>query len=202
VLIAIAVRPRQLPARLSGTMERAIGMGGMSRLELGALSAGEAQRLLGEAVKGRAAEALYAESGGNPFYLKQLARAPLRSGARGAGGVSLAGVEVPWGVAAALTEEFELLDDGARRVLEGASVAGDPFEPELAAAAADVSEDDALEALDDLLRRDLVRTTEVPRRFRFRHPLVRAAATRARQERGAWALKSAMPRRLRRAERR
>jgi predicted ATPase len=55
VLIAIAVRPRQLPARLSGTLERAIRTGAMSRVELGALSAPEAQQLIGEAVKGRAA---------------------------------------------------------------------------------------------------------------------------------------------------
>jgi predicted ATPase len=85
VLIAIAVRPRQLPARLSGTLERAIRTGAMSRVELGALSAPEAQQLIGEAVKGRAAEALYAESAGNPFYLQQLARAPLRPGAGGRG---------------------------------------------------------------------------------------------------------------------
>jgi hypothetical protein len=39
----------------------------MTRVELGALSAAEAQQLLGEAVKGRASDALYAESGGNPF---------------------------------------------------------------------------------------------------------------------------------------
>jgi ATP/maltotriose-dependent transcriptional regulator MalT len=186
VLVAIAVRPRQLPALLSGTIERAIGTGGMSRLELGALSAGEAQQLLGDAARGPAADALYAESGGNPFYLKQLANAPRRSDGLGAGDVSLSGVEVPWGVAAALTEEFALLPDSARRVLEGASVAGDPFEPELAAAAAGMSETDALEALDELLRRDLVRATEVPRRFRFRHPLVRAAVYH--EAPGAWRL--------------
>jgi ATP/maltotriose-dependent transcriptional regulator MalT len=175
VLIAIAVRPRQLAPRLSGTMERAIGAGGMRRLELGALSAVEAQQLLGQAFEGRAADELYAESGGNPFYLKQLARVPLRPGGRDTGGVSLSGVEVPRGVAAALTEELALLGDRARRVLEGASVAGDPFEPDLAAAAGGVSEDEVLEALDELLRRDLVRSTDVPRRFSFRHPLVRAA---------------------------
>ena len=32
-----------------------------------------------------------------------------------------------------------------------------------------------MEALDELLRLDLLRTTDVPRRFRFRHPLVRRA---------------------------
>jgi predicted ATPase len=185
VLMAIAVRPRQVPALLSASMERAISAGAMSRVELGALSPGEAQQLLGEAVNDREADALYAESGGNPFYLKQLARAPLRRDG-GAGNVSLSGVEVPWGVAAALTEEFALLAGGERRVLEGASVAGDPFEPELVAAAAEVSEGDALDALDELLRRDLVRTTDVPRRFRFRHPLVRAAVYDGAP--GAWRL--------------
>ena len=45
--------------------------------------------------------------------------------------------------------------------------------PELAAAAADLPE--ALGTLDELLHADLVRPTEVPRRFRFRHPLIRRA---------------------------
>ena len=50
-----------------------------------------------------------------------------------------------------------------------------PFEPELAAAAAGVEEDAVLMALDELLETDLVRGTDQPRRFRFRHPLVRRA---------------------------
>ena len=58
-------------------------------------------------------------------------------------------------------------------------MAGDPFEPELAAAAAGVAEPAALDGLDELLRRDLVRHTDVPRRFRFRHPLVRRAVYEA-----------------------
>jgi DNA-binding NarL/FixJ family response regulator len=54
-------------------------------------------------------------------------------------------------------------------------VAGDPFEPELAAAAAATPEAAAIDALDELLQLDLIRSTDVPRRFRFRHPLVRRA---------------------------
>ena len=38
-----------------------------------------------------------------------------------------------------------------------------------------MSEAEAIDALDELLERDLVRQTDVPRRFRFRHPLVRGA---------------------------
>ena len=63
----------------------------------------------------------------------------------------------------------------ARRLLEGAAVAGDPFEPDLAAAAAQLGEHDALELLDGLLEAGLVRETGVPRQFTFRHPLVRRA---------------------------
>ena len=79
-----------------------------------------------------------------------------------------------------------LLSDGARLVLEGAAVAGDPFEPELAAAAAGDGRAAAMDALDELLRLDLVRPTDVPRRFRFRHPLVRRAVYEATP--GGWRL--------------
>ena len=68
-----------------------------------------------------------------------------------------------------------MLCDTARLVLQGAAVAGDPFEPELAGAAAGTSEASTMDALDELLPLDLVRETDVPRRFRFRHPLVRRA---------------------------
>ena len=60
-------------------------------------------------------------------------------------------------------------------MLQGAAVAGDPFEPELAAAAAAIPDHEAVDGLDELLALDLVRPTDVPRRFRFRHPLVRQA---------------------------
>jgi ATP/maltotriose-dependent transcriptional regulator MalT len=85
-----------------------------------------------------------------------------------------------------LAEELTLLSGGGRRVLEGAAVAGDPFEPELAAAAAATSEAAAMHAVDELLERDLIRTTDVPRRFRFRHPLVRHAVYEATA--GGWRL--------------
>jgi DNA-binding CsgD family transcriptional regulator/tetratricopeptide (TPR) repeat protein len=181
VLMAVAVRPRQVPGRLSAALERAHREGTLARLELGALTRNEARELLGEAVESTVATALYEESGGNPFYLEQLARSPglALHPSPAASELALGALDVPPMVAAALTEELALLSDGARRVLEGAAVAGDPFEPELAAAAAAVPEALAVEALDELLALDLVRHTDVPRRFRFRHPLVRRAVYEA-----------------------
>jgi DNA-binding NarL/FixJ family response regulator len=176
VLIALAARPSQLPTRLATALERAHRAGVLARVELPPLTPDETRELVGDH-----AELLYEETGGNPFYLEQLARAPIDMAqpAQADAGVSLAGVQVPPMVAAALTEELSLLAEPVRRVLDGASVAGDPFEVDLAAAAAGLAETEVLEAIDDLARLELVRETDLPRRFRFRHPIVRRAVYEA-----------------------
>jgi ATP/maltotriose-dependent transcriptional regulator MalT len=175
VLIAVALRPRQAPERIAAALERAHRTGTLLRIEVSALTRGEAHELIGESVDGLAATALYDQSGGNPFYLEQLARSLALEHPAGPPKLLPADLDVPPAVAAALGEELSLLSDRARLVLEGAAVAGDPFEPELAAAAAAIPEASALEALDELQALDLVHETEVPRRFRFRHPLIRRA---------------------------
>jgi hypothetical protein len=185
--MALALRPRQTPERLTTALERARRADGLTRIELGALTAVEARELLGGAVDVADATVLYEESGGNPFYLQQLARSLDREGRETlASDISLTGIGVPSAVAASLSEELARVSESGRRVLEGAAVAGDPFEPELAAAAAATSEAAAMEAVDELLRLDIVRNTDVPRRFRFRHPLVRRAVYEAAA--GAWRL--------------
>jgi len=175
-VMAVGVRSHQTPKRLAGVLERAHREGVLNRMELGALSPAEARAFLGEALEATEAAALYEESGGNPFYLQQLARSFDRTtGAVSAAAELSLAIGVPSAVAAALAEELGLLSEPARLVVEGAAVAGDPFEPELAAVAAGTSEDSTVEAVDELLQLDLIRQTDVPRRFRFRHPLVRRA---------------------------
>jgi ATP/maltotriose-dependent transcriptional regulator MalT len=187
VLVALAVRPLQVHERFAAALERAQRAGTLTRIELGPLTQAEARDFLGEAVDWTRAAVFYEESGGNPFYLGQLARSleHTRTDVPGVAEMSAA-IGIPRAVAAALAEELALLSDETRLVLEGAAVAGDPFEPELAAAAAGTSESAAMEAVDQLLQCDLVRTSDVPRRFRFRHPLVRRAIYEATP--GGWRL--------------
>ena len=181
VLLAMAVRPQQMPELLSAALERARRSGTLARLDVRALTRSDADQLLGEAIGATTATALYEDSGGNPFYLEQLARSLNHDGARTARAREPVpmGLDVPSAVSSALAEELALLTADSRRVLEAAAVAGDSFDPELAAAAAPVDEASALVAVDELLRLDLVRQTDVPRRFRFRHPLVRRAVYEA-----------------------
>jgi hypothetical protein len=141
VLTAVALRPRQTPERLAITLERAHRSAAVTRVDLGALTLDEARQLLGERFDVARAALLYQDSGGNPFYLEQLARSPARvPQVTSAAEISLTGLGVPAAVAASLAEELTLLSDVGRLVLEGAAVAGDPFELELAAAAAATSE--------------------------------------------------------------
>ncbi len=187
VLMALGVRPHQTPERLLGALERARREAVLTRIELGAMSPAEARAFLGGAVEASDAAVLYEESGGNPFYLQQLARAFDRASGAVSGEVELSlSIGVPSAVAAALAEELALLSEPARLVLEGAAVAGDPFEPELVAVAAGISEDSTMGAIDELLQLDVIRQTDVPRRFRFRHPLVRRTVYET--TRGGWRL--------------
>ena len=175
--VVLALRQLRIPGPFLAALERAHRAGTLVRMELGVLTLVEARDLLGTTVGAAEAALLYEESGGNPFYLEQLARSFDRAGSLAPSSeIPRDHVGVPSAVAASLREELSLLSDEGRLVLEAAAVAGDPFELELAAAAAARSEAATMNAVDELLRLDLVRTTDVPRRFRFRHPLLRRAA--------------------------
>ena len=174
VLLAMGARPRQVSDRLQTALERADRPGALARVQLAGLSRAPAGELLGGDVGRERADRLYAEAGGNPFYLQQLARTG-GSAQQAHAGAALEQAGVPAAVIASLTEELGLLPVETQRVLRGAAVSGDPFEPDLATAAAGVDEGTAIEAFDELLAAGLVHPTDVPRRFRFRHPLVRRA---------------------------
>ena len=176
VLLACAFRPAPAPGFLEAALGAAAREGRAERIDLGPLTPEDAADLLATIRDRGVRETVFRVSGGNPFYLAQLARLAAHAPVGGDGRqVDTLTLRVPQSVLSMLAEEIRLLPPATRRVLEAAAVAGEPFEPDVAAEIGEVAEADATAALDDLLARDLVRGTEVPRQFRFRHPLVRRA---------------------------
>jgi DNA-binding CsgD family transcriptional regulator len=183
ILTALAFRDGQLPASVLAALEAARRENSLSELRLTPLSAGEADVLMGEQLPAPVREEVYRQSGGNPFYLQELARVSQRPAQRS---FDDAAVGVPASVSAALGQEIDGLGELARQLAWGAAVAGDPADLDLATAAAGLPEEQALAALEELVARDVLRATTVPRRYAFRHPIVRRAVYEAAGE--AWRL--------------
>jgi ATP/maltotriose-dependent transcriptional regulator MalT len=169
-----AVGYRHVPAHLLAALELPAVSGRVTRIDLAPLSQEDADRLMGETDEATRA-VVFAESGGNPFYIEQLARAGSPRRLRSSDDPAQPGTAVPRTVLASIRRELIGVSAEGQLALGAAAVAGEMFEPELVAAIADRSAEDALAALDELLRFDFIRPTEAPRRFRFRHPIVRRA---------------------------
>nr|CTQ95766.1 LuxR-family transcriptional regulator [Kibdelosporangium sp. MJ126-NF4] len=157
LIVVVAYRPAQLSAQVSAAINQAEQDGEAERIVLAALSVDQFAELLGPEVSRARCEELHRGCAGNPFYLRLLTESSGSS------------------AAASLTDELAGLPAVVRLVARSAAVAGDPFEPGLVAAIAGLDTRSTLEALDDLLARDLIRADD-ERRLRFRHPLVRQVA--------------------------
>ena len=174
VLLVVAFRPAQLARPLASSLAERLRRDGARRLDLAPLAPVEALQLLGSAVAGPMREQLVAQSGGNPLFLQELARGaarPTKTRTRPRGLTP----EVPDAVLRVLDSEIASLSVSAQALLQGAAAAGDPFEDDLAAVAADLGLDEALAGFDELFQAGLITPTATARRFSFRHPLVRAA---------------------------
>jgi DNA-binding CsgD family transcriptional regulator len=175
VCLLLALRPAQAPEPLARALDAAERDAGLERVELAGLADEAAVELLGDRIPQQRQGAVLAESGGNPFFLDQLARATSeRPDAVDEPGTEPP-TELPSPVAAAIADELRGLPPAAREALEAAAIVGDPFDADLAAAALGVEADRFLPVLDELLATGLVGETDVPLRFRFRHPIVRRA---------------------------
>jgi ATP/maltotriose-dependent transcriptional regulator MalT len=176
MLLALGHR---LPAAdaLARVADRAIRERSLRLIELGPLSRDEAAAMLEGVVLPPAVDALYAETGGNPFYLEQLARASSRAdlvlpaGAR----PSPSDASVPAAVRTAIAQELSRLSPLVQRLAHAAAVAGDPFDVDLAREIADLDEPAAWAGVDELVAAAVVEPTEVPGRLLFRHPIMRRA---------------------------
>ena len=103
-------------------------------------------------------ERIVDDARGIPLYLREFARTV---------GQPASTLTCP--LLAAAEVELRALPPATRSLVEGAAVAGDPFDPELAAAAA--GQEHVGEAVDELVAADIIRPG-TGRCFAFRHPLV------------------------------
>jgi DNA-binding NarL/FixJ family response regulator len=156
-LLVFAARPGAAARRL---LEAALGAPGWEPLALEPLNAADAMHLLDGVEDPELRQRIVSDARGNPLFLRELARS---------------GPDLPPSLVAAVSLEVAALDAPARALVQGAAVAGEPFDPELAAATAGLPPVRALRALDRLVAADLVRQGEDGRAFTFRHPLVRRA---------------------------
>ena len=151
-------RPPEAPHLLVVTARPGTCLPQLDVLTLGPLDRAASLALVASARPASEHEAIVAAAGGNPLYLRELARAAGSDGR-------------PHCLLDAVRRETGSLAAVAAALLAGAAVAGDPFDPELAAAAAGIAPDAA--ALDELCARDLIRPTGNGRLFGFRHLLLR-----------------------------
>jgi DNA-binding CsgD family transcriptional regulator len=178
VLALLAYRSSQAPELLVDAVVTAAREGGIAVSELGPLSPAEADELLGDEIDAKRRRALYRESGGNPLYLTELARV---AGTPGEFEFDRTGLiadgtdEVPTAVRAAIASEVKRVSPTARALAEAGAVVGEPFELELAGRVAGLERDQQMRALDELAVAGLIRPTEVPRHYMFRHPILRQA---------------------------
>jgi len=166
-----------------------------TRMELGRLAPEAVQELLGEMSglgEGIApvAQRLYRETEGNPFFLTETVKALFEAGLlRLEGGVwqydqqSLAEgktLPLPRSVGELIEARLARLSDAAGQALNVAAVAGQGFDFEALRLAWGKDEERTLEAIEELLRRQLIGegTGAIGREYEFTHHLVREVVYR------------------------
>lgn len=173
VMLALAHRTRQSPARLRSVLD---GAHGLTCLPLGPLSQAESEILANPEWSVRQRTLVHLQTGGNPLYLRALtgsAQPDLAMSGDIELGALLASAE------AALVTELEMISPAARLAARAAAVIADSFEPGAIAKIAESGEYAIQHAIDELVRRDILRPVPGTRCFTFRHRLVRLAVYRS-----------------------
>ena len=142
------------------------------RVRLDVLDGAEVQTLLaavvGSPVSAEVAEAVASETGGNPFFVSEIARQLADSGA------ATGEIPVPEGVRQAIGQRFARLSTDTARVLSLAAAFAGPFRFDSLEALTGLDEDTLLDCVDEALRARLLVALE-GERYEFAHALVRHA---------------------------
>jgi class 3 adenylate cyclase/ATP/maltotriose-dependent transcriptional regulator MalT len=152
-----------------------------ARLNLAGLSEEEVQAFIAAAATtapAGLAKTLHDQTEGNPLFLREIVRFLEQRGAIGAGqdseiGALPSAIRIPEGVTEVIGRRLNFLSAGCNEVLALASVIGRDFAWEvLVRAAAPLSEDMLLEALDEAVAAHIVEETAAGR-YQFTHNLIR-----------------------------
>jgi len=175
VLVAFAYRPQPSVDALHDATQLAAAAEQGFLLEPKPLDDEDANALVPTGLADGIRSEVLAAAGGNPFYLEQLVRSPAGLDGEGGAEVLEGGFDLPAAIAASMSDELRALDADVVRLLEGAAIAGDPFALALAAEIAEIDHGSSLELIDRAIDAAVVRPTQTPGRFTFRHPLLRRA---------------------------
>ncbi|MBI1880144.1 MAG: protein kinase [Chloroflexi bacterium] len=177
----------QALARLLTQLTRA---GLATHLRLRSLSADNTTALLETLLEGEVtsdfSRAIFEVTEGNPFFVEEILKALIDEGrifrdpARGHwAGINLARLEIPASLKEVMSQRFEKLSQAQRHLLSLAALLGRRFRVDALQAAAHISEDEALRALEKAVKMQLIRRvqpsegsngTEI---YAFEHSLIR-----------------------------
>jgi len=124
-------------------------------------------------------EAITTETGGNPLFLREVLLHLFEEGklereaGRFTSRFSIEEMGIPEGVRQVIGRRLSRLSKEANQLLAAASGCAGAFRFEIAAAGADLEEQSALDALDEALEAQLVRTTSESEVYDFSHALIR-----------------------------
>jgi class 3 adenylate cyclase/tetratricopeptide (TPR) repeat protein len=126
------------------------------------------------------AQAIYQETEGNPFFVREVLRHLTETGAlqrrqgRWVSRVPVDELGIPEGVREVVGRRLSRLSDEANRALQRAAVVGTDFELPVVQAAGDLGEEALLQAMEEAIGAHLVvELSGVAPRYRFSHVLVR-----------------------------
>jgi DNA-binding SARP family transcriptional activator len=143
----------------------------VERVELGGLRLAEVAALIGSAFETSAAAAeartIHDRTGGNPFYVRELARHVAERPAT-------AFVDVPEGIRDVVRARMKRLSPGCADALGAAAVLGDSFEVAVLGAVTGIDEHPLQTILDEVVEAGLVEEVSAGR-YRFAHRLTRDA---------------------------
>jgi len=163
--------------RRDGTIER-VALMGLDDAGVAALVEKAAGQVLDE--DGIAlASAIYRETEGNPFFVREVLRHLAETGAlqqhegRWAARLPIEELGIPEGVREVVGRRLARLADGTQPALRLAAVVGVEFDLAVLRAAGALDEDPLISALDEAMAARVISETGVAGRYRFAHALVR-----------------------------